>query len=104
MGQMITSVLTQSVSKKGVYKRVALRCSCQSPHKVNITHHDIVSSEMPSLIYIAAIVFSLGHYFKAATIEAQEATCGLRYQDILKEAVSMRKRCDNAAYRDCCQV
>lgn len=58
---------------------------------------------MPSLIYIAAIIFSLSQCF-VATFEAQEATCGLIYQDILKEAVSLRKRCDNAAYRDCCQV
>lgn len=61
---------------------------------------------MGGLIYIiTALLFSLGHEsVQAVTFEAQEATCGLQYQDILKEAVSLRKRCDNAVYRDCCQV
>ena len=62
-----------------------------------------VSPEMLQLICIVATLLSLGQC-SVASIEAQEATCGLKYQDILKEAVSMRKHCDNAAYRDCCQV
>lgn len=58
---------------------------------------------MLSLICIAAVVLSLGQH-TVATFDTQEATCGLKYQDILKEAVTLRKRCNNAAYRDCCQV
>ena len=46
------------------------------------------------IICIAAVVLDLGQH----TVEAQEATCGLVYQDILKETVNLKKRCDNAAY------
>ena len=52
------------------------------------------------IICIAAVVLDLAQH----TVEAQEATCGLVYQDILKETINLKKRCDNAAYRDCCQV
>ena len=55
------------------------------------------------IICIAAVVLDLGQH-TVATFEAQEATCGLVYQNILKETVSLKKRCGNAAYRDCCQV
>ena len=65
-------------------------------------HHTLVK-KMLNLICTAAIVLGLGQH-TVATFDAQEATCGLKYQDILKEAISLQKRCDNAAYRDCCQV
>ena len=58
---------------------------------------------MKALLCFAAIVVSLGQPL-TATFEAQEATCGLKFQSILEKAVNLRKRCDNAAYRDCCQV
>ena len=32
------------------------------------------------------------------------ATCGLKFQEHIKEAVALKLECSNAAFNDCCQV
>lgn len=56
-----------------------------------------------SAVAAVAILLSLGHQ-SSALFELQDTACGLEYQTVLTEAIEMRKQCNNAAFRDCCQV
>ena len=53
---------------------------------------------------ILALLLSFCLQQSASLFELQDTTCGLEYQHILTEAIELRKECNNAAFRDCCQV
>ena len=36
--------------------------------------------------------------------EIGDAYCGQRYQEVLEDALTIKKECNDAAFYDCCQV
>ena len=51
----------------------------------------------------ATLVLSIGQQ-STDLFELQETSCGLDYQHTLTGAIELRKQCNNAAFRDSCQV
>ena len=68
--------------------------------------HETMESLPFSAMIIAATVALLLSFCgqSAGVFEPQDTTCGLEYQSTIMEAIEMRKQCNNAAFRDCCQV
>ena len=52
---------------------------------------------------VLAVLLSFGQQ-SAALFELEGTTCGLEYQHTITDAIELRKQCNNAAFRDCCQV
>ena len=59
---------------------------------------------MKNFIAAIALLLFFGIQQSSAVFELQDTTCGLEYQHTLTEAIELRKQCNNAAFRDCCQV
>lgn len=59
---------------------------------------------MKNCLAATVLLLFFGAQQSTAVFELQDTTCGLEYQHTLTEAIELRKQCNNAAFRDCCQV
>ena len=55
-------------------------------------------------IAAAALLLSIFPEQSMGVFEPQQTMCGLEYQSTIVEAIELRKQCNNAAFKDCCQV
>ena len=61
------------------------------------------SSNMDSfLLFLVVAIGALASPLQAAEIGSPN--CAQKYQEVMKEAVSIKEECDGAGFYDCCQV